>query len=71
MSENEEPVRLDDILKILKWSRRKFFYRRQELLDSGAIFEMITGSPPRMRIWASPTRLQNWRSIKASKGERI
>lgn len=67
----EVAVRLDDILLILGWSRKKFFLYRKELVDAGVIFYSRRGRPYRRMIFGFPSRLRSWISLKASKGEDI
>jgi hypothetical protein len=67
----EIAVPLDSILRILGWSRAKFFNKKEELHNCGAIFYINQGRPPRKRIYAFPSRLRNWISLKSSKGEII
>ena len=67
----EIAVPLSGILTKLGWSRRKFFHKRLELVDSGVIFYRREGRPPVKRIYAFPTRIERWVGLKASKGEMI
>ena len=67
--DEERAVGLDEILWILRWSRSKFYSRRQELLDCGCVFYQFEGRPPKWRVRAFPSRLKNWTGLKASKGE--
>ena len=67
----ETAVYLDDILKVLGWSRAKFFYKINELKAAGVIFYRNEGRPPRERICAFPSLLKIWISKKSSKGEVI
>ena len=67
----ETAVYLDDILKILGWSRAKFFYKIDELKAAGAIFYRYEGRPPGERILAFPSILKIWISKKSAKGEVI
>jgi len=69
MPDVETAVYLTDILRILGWSRRKFFMQREDLQSAGAIFYRKQGRPPRKRICAFPSRIIRWISIKSSKGE--
>jgi len=68
MSE-EIAVYFEDVLKILGYSRRKFFRKRKELIDAGAIFYRYEGRPPHKRILAFPSRLKNWTGLKTSQKE--
>lgn len=43
--------------------------KKAELLESGAIFYMRLGRPPRKRICAFPSVLKAWTIRKAAKGE--
>lgn len=67
----EAPVYLDDILIMTGWSRRKFYYKLQELRSCGVVMYRYEGRPPRKRICAFPSKIQKWMTIKASKGEII
>ena len=67
----ETAVRLDDILRILGWSKSKFYRRRIELINAGVIFYRYEGRPPKKRLYAFPGRVQNWIALKASKREII
>ena len=67
--DNETLVGLDHILKMLNWSKTKFYTRRQELRDAGVIFYQWEGSPPKWRVRAFPSRIKNWTGLKASRGE--
>jgi hypothetical protein len=67
----ESAVYLEDILTILGWSRAKFFNKREELKDAGAIFYRYEGRPPRLRLCAFPSEIRTWIRLKASKGEII
>ncbi len=67
----EFAVYLDDILTILGWSRAKFFNKKKELDEAGAIFYRYEGRPPQRRICAFPSELRTWIRLKASKGEII
>jgi len=69
--ELEIPVPITDILKILGWSRAKFFRHRIELVNCGGIFYQREGRPPRRKIKAFPTRLRNWIALKTVKGEAV
>lgn len=69
LSQVELAVPLDKILEVFGWSRRKFFYWRQELKDAGVIFYRNEGRPPRRRVYAFPSRIQKFISLKSSKGE--
>jgi hypothetical protein len=66
---NESAIRLREILAMLHWSRRKFFYLRQELQNSGVIFYINEGRPPRKKIYAFPYQILRWTSLKGAKGE--
>ena len=69
---NEEiAIGFDQILRMLHWSKSKFYTRRQELLDAGAIFYQYEGKPPVWRVRAFPSRIKNWTGLKASKGEHL
>jgi len=57
------------ILRLLGWSRRKFFMKIEELQDAGVIFYRNEGRPPRKRICAFPSRIVKWVSLKSSKRE--
>jgi len=67
----ETAIYLDDILKILGWSRAKFFNRKDELQQCGAVFCRYEGRPPKKRICAFPSEIRTWIRNKASKGEII
>ena len=67
----EVAIPLTGILAKLGWSRRKFFYRKAELLDAGVIFYRREGRPPVKKIYAFSSRLERWISLKASKREVI
>ncbi len=65
----EIAVYLEDILRILGYKRAKFFRKRRELVDAGAIFYRCEGRRHQKRILAFPSRLKNWTGLKASQGE--
>ena len=67
--DDEVAVDLGQILRLLHWSKTKFYSRRKELMDAGAIFYQFEGRPPKWRVRAFPSRLKNWTGLKASKGE--
>lgn len=69
--DEETAIGFDEILRILHWSKTKFYSRRQELLDAGVIFNQYEGRPPRWRVRAFPSRIKNWTGLKASKGEHL
>ena len=71
VTELEVAVPLPGILRILGWSRRKFFYRRNELLDCGAVFMLNHGRPPRKMYFAFPTALRRWMGLKGIRREPI
>ena len=67
--DDEVAVGLDQILRMLHWSKTKFYSRRQELRAAGVIFYQWEGSPPKWRVRAFPSRIKNWTGFKSSKGE--
>ncbi len=69
--EYEAAVYLDGILKILGWSKAKFFNHKEELEACGAIFYRYEGRPPTRRLCAFPSELKTWVRLKAAKGEMI
>ena len=48
--DEETAIGFDEILRILHWSKTKFYSRRQELLDAGVIFNQFEGRPPWWRV---------------------
>ncbi|MBW1788374.1 MAG: hypothetical protein JRK53_17420 [Deltaproteobacteria bacterium] len=73
-AEVEEAVYLQDILKILGWSRSKFFEKRRELVAAGVIHyrrERGGSNPRKPRIIAFPSRVQRWIALKSARGETI
>ena len=65
----EEAVYLEDILKILGWSRRKFFRNKDDLVSVGAVFYRNEGRPPTKKICSYPSRLIDYVTSKAKKNE--
>ena len=65
MTNVEIAVGFEDILKILGWSRSKFFNYREVLQDAGVIFYRWEGRPRVKRMYAFPTRLQEWIARKS------
>ena len=60
------------IAKLFNCSERKMRYKGHELHESGVIFYMRLGRPPRRRVCAFPSRLKVWASLKSAKyGELI
>jgi hypothetical protein len=52
-------------------SERKMRYMRQELYESGVIFYMRKGRPPKKRVCAFPSRLKAWAALKSAKCHEI
>jgi hypothetical protein len=59
------------IAHMFNCSERKMQSLREELVNSGAIFYMKLGRPPRKRVCAFPSVLRNWSILKSSKREMI
>jgi hypothetical protein len=66
----ETAIKIDDILKVLNWSRAKFYRRKQELLKDGAIFYQKSGYSTQRskKIMAFETTLRRWIAKQAQKG---
>jgi len=69
MGDVETAVELSDILKILGWSRSKFFENIQELRDLGVIFYRREKGCFKPRIRAFPSRVHRYIHEKAIRGE--
>ena len=67
----DTPIPLKEILKALGWSRRKFFYRLDELIRDEVIFYRYEGRPPVRRIYAYPSTLKTWAGGLAKKGRMV
>ena len=67
----ETAIPLQGILQMFGFSRRKFFYMKDELQDSGVIFYRMEGKPARPRIYAFPSRIIKWISHKSKNREVI
>ena len=67
----EVAVHLQDILRLLGWSERKFYAHRDELLECGVIFYRKQGRPPVRRICAFPSELRQWIRLKSRQRETI
>lgn len=59
------------IAEMFNCSERKMRNYKQELLDSGVIFFMNLGRPPRRRVLAFPSRLKKWAGRKGFQREVI
>jgi hypothetical protein len=57
------------IAALFNVSERKMRYLKQELQESGVIFYMRVGRPPKRRICAFPSRLKVWAALKSTKHE--
>jgi len=79
---SKDAVYLSDILKILGWSKSKYYsYNRQtrkkwcvELKDAGVVmkkWEKELGKWPKLRVKAFPEKIKEWMVFKASRGERV
>jgi len=79
---HEQPVYFHELLDILGWSKSKYYSFNaetgmrwcDELKLAGVVFrqyEKVKGCWPRKRLKALPSRINNWRALKAAKGERI
>jgi hypothetical protein len=42
---------------------------KEELMACGAVFFILVGRPPVLRVAAFPSFLKSWASLKGSKGE--
>lgn len=71
MSDVEIAVGIKDILRILGWSQRKFYYHKKELVELGLVFKRNEGRPPKKRTYAFPSRLQRYTAEKGRMGEPI
>ena len=67
----ETAVYLKDILKLLRWSERRFRRNREELLDAGVIFYRKEGRPRARRVYAFPSELRHWIKLKSRRREPI
>jgi len=59
------------IANMFSTSERKMKRHKAELQDSGTIFYMWRGTPPRRCVMAFPSMLIRWSAIKAHKGETL
>ena len=64
----EIAVPLEDILKILGWSRSKFFQKAGELRDLGVIFYRKEPNFYKPRIRAFPSRIHRYIHEKSRRG---
>ena len=51
------------IARFIGCSERKLLYKREELWETGVIFYMRLGTPPRKRVCAFPSMLQRYLMI--------
>jgi len=59
------------IAALFNVSERKMRGMKQELYDSGVIFYMRVGRPPRKRVCAFPSILKKWVILKSGKYNEI
>jgi len=59
------------IASLFNVSERKMRYKKQELCESGVIFYMRVGRPPKRRVCAFPSRLKAWSGLKSKYHEVI
>jgi len=72
MSGNEQAIiGWKAIARMFNISLRSMIKRRDEMLNSGAIFYMNLGKPPHKRVSAFPSVLKAWQIRKSAKGEMI
>lgn len=65
MSDDEVAIQgWEEIARLFGCSEKKVRLLREELLNSGVIFFMNLGSPPRRRVLAFPSRLKKWAGLK-------
>jgi hypothetical protein len=60
---------IDNICKLLGWSRQKFDSRKPELIEAGVLFYQRTGRPPRKRGCVFLSSLKNWIAFHSSRGD--
>lgn len=67
----EIAVYLPSILKILGWSREKYYRRHKELHELGVVFIRKQGRPPVRRICAFPSELKTYIRMKSRAGQEL
>lgn len=60
MAKVETPIYIDDILKVLGWSRSKFFENKDHLLEDKAIFYARKGLYGKRLIASYESKLIEW-----------
>ena len=61
----------DAFCKMTSMSLSKAYRKRVELMQSGVIFYMHRGRPPKKRMMFFPSIVCKWTGLKAAKGEVI